>query len=127
MFEDSVYCVLRRTNVHIAWTQLPLHDAQEVLPDSPVPVCLHFGEACPAGRCPTFQVPRQVMASWVARAGLGHGRLRERRGHCPLCGELADLQGIDASTQYCPQCAGFSVAARDDQAGGHDGATEPRS
>lgn len=124
MFEDSAYCMVRRANVQIAWTQLALHDAQEVLPDSPVPVCLGFGEACPR-RCPTFQVPRQVMASWVARAGLGQGRLPERRSRCPLCGELADLQGIDARTDFCPRCTGFSVAAQEEGNGGRDGATEP--
>jgi len=123
MFEDSAYCVIRRANVRIAWTPLALHDAQEVLPDSPVPICLDFGEACRMGRCPTFQLPRGVMASWVARAGLGHGRLPERRDRCPLCGDAAELQEIDAGTRYCPRCGGISATA--DARGGREGATGP--
>ncbi len=120
MFEDSAYCVIRRGAVRIAWTPLALHDGQEVLPDSPVPICLALGEECRTRRCPTFQVPPGVMASWVARAGLGHGRLPERRDRCRLCGDAADLQVIDAGTVYCPRCGG--IDASPDAAGGREGA-----
>jgi hypothetical protein len=109
VFKDSAYCVVRRGMVRIAWTQLPIHDGQATLPDSPVPVCLDFGEACRVRRCPTFQVPRTVMASWVARSGLGAGRLLVRRDHCRICGRLEELQEIDAGALYCPHCGGIGV------------------
>ena len=123
MFGDSAYCVIRRGTVRIAWTKLALHDAQEVLPDSPVPVCLDFGEACRTRRCPTFQVPRGVMASWIARAGLGPGRLPERRDRCTLCGDVAELQEVDAGALYCPRCGG--VSAPEETPGGPEGASGP--
>ncbi len=107
MLADSAYCVVRRAAVRIAWTPLKLHDVRE-LPDTPVPVCLDFGAECHVTRCPTFQVPRDIMAAWVARAGLGHGRLPERRDRCALCGDAADLQIIAAGTVYCPRCGGIS-------------------
>ncbi len=107
MLADSAYCVVRRAAVRIAWTPLRLHDIRE-LPDTPVPICLDFGEGCQVSRCPTFQVPRDVMAAWVARAGFGHGRLPERRERCALCGDAADLQEITKGTLYCPRCGGIS-------------------
>ena len=108
MLADSAYCVVRRATVRIAWTPLRLHDIRE-LPDTPVPICLDFGEGCRVGRCPTFQVPRDVMAAWVARAGLGRDRLPERHGRCTLCGEAADLQEITKGRLYCPCCGGIGV------------------
>lgn len=124
MFGDSVFCIMRRVTVRIAWTPLALHE-QRTLPDTPVPVCLDYGEPCwRAPRCPTFQVPRAVMAAWVARAGLGHGRLPERRDRCALCGDAAELQEIEAGTMYCPRCGGISATT--EAANGRDGATGPQ-
>ncbi len=109
MFQDTAHCMVRQATVRIAWTQLPIHDGQATLPDSPVPVCLDFGDACPVRRCPTFQVPRAVMACWVARAGLGAGRLLVRRDKCSACGEIAELQEIDAGALYCPACGNIAT------------------
>ena len=107
MFRDTVFCVVRQANVRIAWTQLPIHDDVATLPDSPVPVCLDFGPACNVRRCPTFQVPRAVMAVWVARSGLGAERLPLIHGHCQVCGAEGDLQQVDTGWLYCPICGGL--------------------
>lgn len=107
MFRDTVFCVVRQANVRIAWTQLPIHDDVATLPDSPVPVCLDFGPACNVRRCPTFQVPRAVMAVWVARSGLGAERLPLIHGHCKVCGAESDLQQVDTGWLYCPICGGL--------------------
>lgn len=109
MFRDNAFCVVRQANVHIAWTQLPIHDGLATLPDSPVPVCLDFGEACNVRRCPTFQVPRTVMAVWVARSGHGAERLPIVKGNCIVCGAAADLQRVDPAWLYCPVCGGIGM------------------
>ena len=106
MFEDSVFCLLKRENVPVLWTPLPLHDGHATLPDAAVPVCLGFGDHCGA-RCATFQVPRPLMAAWVARSGNGAGRLPIRAGRCALCGTVGELQQVDDDSGYCPACGGL--------------------
>src|SRR5512146_2884637 len=121
MFRDNAFCVVRQANVHIAWTQLPIHDDVATLPDSPVPVCLDFGPACNVRRCPTFQVPRSVMAVWVARSGLGAERLPVIHGTCRVCGAVADLLQVDVGCLYCPACGGLDRS--DEPPGAHAGTT----
>lgn len=98
------YCSACDQDVRIAVTPMPLHGGQATLPDAPDVVCLDFGEKCTGAMCPMFGLPRILMGVRLARSGLKQSGWRTIHGPCQGCGEIVDLQILDARYVYCPAC-----------------------
>lgn len=102
------YCSARDQMVRVAWTEAPTHLGHANLPDGPMLVCLDYGERCTGELCPMLGQKKILMAVRLARSGLKEEAWDRFRGVCEACGDLTDLQVLDSSYVYCPECGSTS-------------------
>ncbi len=98
------YCSARDQKVRVAWTEDHAHEGHANLPDGPVLVCLDYGERCTGELCPMLGQKKILMAVRLARSGMREEGWPTFRGGCDACGRLTDLQVLDSSYVYCPEC-----------------------
>lgn len=79
-------------------------DGQANLPEGLDAVCLDFGAGCTDGRCPITGVPGIVMGVRLARSHLDDDRFQRVTTRCQACGNVADLEVLDADYAFCPIC-----------------------
>jgi Zn finger protein HypA/HybF involved in hydrogenase expression len=98
----TAYCPGCAHKVRLTVTPGHVH-AQANLPDGAQVVCLDFGEGCSEGTCPLTGRPGLVMGVRLARSHIEH-EWKTVHGCCDACGQVAELEVIDATYAVCPAC-----------------------
>lgn len=98
----TAYCPGCNHKVRLTVTRDHGH-AQANLPDGAQVVCLDFGEGCAEGTCPLTGRPGIVMGVRLARSHLDHD-WKTIHARCESCGEIAELEVLDAHYAVCPLC-----------------------
>jgi len=104
MERRTVYCTACDKEVELALSPAALHRGQASLPDGQELVCLDFGSRCTGERCPMFGYPTVVMGVRLARSGLAPEQLEHVRAPCDGCGNVQELEVVDADRAHCPAC-----------------------
>ena len=104
MEKELAFCPACERQVHLAWTDAPLHEGHATLPDGPELVCLDRSEKCCGGTCPLSGMSGSVMALRLAKSGLAEGPHHTTRMRCDGCGQVAEMEVVDRTTLLCPLC-----------------------
>ncbi len=104
MKTETAYCSGCGHEVRLVLTDPPPHDGQANLPDGAEVVCLDFHEGCSAGRCPATGKSGIIMGVRLAKSHLNDEAFKTIRAHCEACGQVAELEVLDATFAVCPLC-----------------------
>lgn len=100
----KIYCTHCQKDVLVTLSAVPPRGGQANLPDHHEAVCLDFGQECDGEVCPISRQRPVVMGVRLARSGL-----REEwttvRAQCEACGQVSDLEVLDAEHAYCTLCS----------------------
>jgi Zn finger protein HypA/HybF involved in hydrogenase expression len=107
----SVFCPKCQHDVQVAVSTAPLHGGPPSVGDMTDAelVCLDFGSGCSGTMCTAFGLPRVVMGVRLARSGLRPERLDTVRAVCDGCGRFVELEVVDDTHAFCPQCNTINV------------------
>jgi hypothetical protein len=98
----TVFCPGCEHKVRLTVTPAHGH-AHATLRDGAQVVCLDFGKGCSEGVCPLTGRPGLVMGVRLARSHLEH-EWKTVHARCDSCGQVAELEVIDAHYAVCPIC-----------------------
>jgi len=104
MKTETAYCSGCGHQVRLVLTDGPPRDGQANLPDGAEVVCLDFHEGCSGGKCPATGTSGIVMGVRLVRSHLNDEAFKTIRAHCEGCGEVAELEILDATFALCPLC-----------------------
>jgi hypothetical protein len=101
----NAFCPQCDTPLHVTITPGPtVQGGQATLSDAQV-VCLDFRDKCTEGSCPLCDVAGIVMGVRLARSGLKPiSEWDTVIGVCSGCEEAVELELLDGTYAYCPQC-----------------------
>jgi hypothetical protein len=99
----TAFCPKCDTPVQVTVTDGAL-DGHANIPDGEV-VCLDFHDKCTEGSCPLYGLPGIVMGVRLARSGMKPiGEWDTVAGVCDGCGNPVELEVLDDTYAYCPEC-----------------------
>jgi hypothetical protein len=104
MKTEVAYCSGCGHQVRLAFTDPPPHDGQANLPDGEQIVCLDYQESCAGGKCPSTGKPGIVMGVRLAKSHLNDESFKTIRARCEGCGQVSELEILDANFALCPLC-----------------------
>jgi len=103
MEKKTAFCPKCEGPIQVTVTEGHL-EGQANMPDSGV-VCLDFHDKCTEGTCPLYGVPGVVMGVRLARSGMKPlDEWDTVRGVCDGCGNTVELEVLDETYAYCPDC-----------------------
>lgn len=104
MKTEMAFCSGCGHKVRLVFTDPPPHDGQANLREEAEIVCLDYKEGCTAGRCPNTGKPGIVMGVRLAKSHMNDATFKTVRARCEGCGEISDLEVLDASFALCTLC-----------------------
>jgi len=104
MKSELAFCSGCGHKVRLVFTDPPPHDGQANLREDAEIVCLDFGEGCTAGRCPNTGRPGIVMGVRLAKSHMNDSSFKTVHARCEGCGQVSDLEVLDATFALCPLC-----------------------
>ena len=104
MKTEVAFCSGCGHQVRLVFTDPPPHDGQANLPDGAQIVCLDYHEGCSGGKCPNTGASGVVMGVRLARSHMSDETFRTIRARCDACGQVSDLEIIDANYALCTLC-----------------------
>lgn len=104
MKTELAYCSGCGHQVRLVFTDPPPHDGHANLKDGAEIVCLDYHESCSGGKCPSTGVPGIVMGVRLAKSHLNDEAFKTIHARCEACGQVSDLEIIDANFALCTLC-----------------------
>ena len=102
--KSTAYCPGCQREVELTVSPAPLHRGHANLPDGAQVVCLDFGEGCSGRRCPLTGSPGIVMGVRLAKSHMADESFQALTARCDACGNVADMEILDATYAFCPIC-----------------------
>lgn len=104
MMTEVAYCSGCGHKVRLVFTDPPPHDGHANLRDGAEMVCLDYQEECSGGKCPMTGRAGVVMGVRLAKSHLADDQFRTVHGRCDACGQVSDMEVIDAEYVLCTMC-----------------------
>jgi uncharacterized paraquat-inducible protein A len=104
MRKETAHCSGCGHKIRLVFTDPPPHSGQAPLRDGAEIVCLDYKEECSGGSCPATGKPGIVMGVRLAKSHLNDDAFDTIHARCEGCGEVADLEVLDATFALCPLC-----------------------
>lgn len=104
MKTEIAYCAGCGHEVRLVLTDPPPHDGHANLKDGAEIVCLDYQEPCAGGDCPMTGRAGIVMGVRLARSHLADEAFDTVHARCEGCGQVSDLEVVDARYGFCTLC-----------------------
>jgi len=104
MRTEIAHCSGCGHQVRLVYTDPPPHDGQANLREEAEIVCLDFAEGCTAENCPATGKPGIVMGVRLAKSHLNDAAFKTIHARCEACGQVSDLEVLDATFALCTLC-----------------------